>query len=212
MDIHGFYRPFLRHFRTLRMRRFYQRFGITVKTRILDVGGTGLNWSFCPFRPSLTFLNLRHPPKEDRNVGEWVIADGRYLPFKDRAFEIVYSNSVIEHLGDRASQQIFAQEIARVGIRYFVQTPNKRFPIEPHLLTPFIHYFIFYLPRSLQCYLLRYFTLWGWITHPTLWECERFLQEVRLLDEHELRRLFPDAEIWRERFLGLTKSLIAIKL
>lgn len=124
----------------------------------------------------------------------------------------MYSNSVIEHLGDLVSQQTFAKEIARVGIRYYVQTPNKRFPIEPHLLTPLIHYFLPYLPRSLQRYLLRYFTLWGWITRPTVQECERFLREVRLLDEYELQLLFPDAEIRRERFLGLTKSLIAIKL
>lgn len=45
-----------------------------------------------------------------------------------------------------------------------------------------------------------------------VWECERFLREVRLLDEHELRRLFPDAKIQRERFLGMTKSLVASKL
>ncbi|MEO0069888.1 MAG: iron dependent repressor, metal binding and dimerization domain protein [candidate division WOR-3 bacterium] len=73
---------------------------------------------------------------------------------------------------------MFAKEIARVGIRYYVQTPNKRFPIEPHLLTPLIHYFLPYLPRSLQRQLLRYFTLWGWITRPTVQECERFLREV----------------------------------
>lgn len=134
------------------------------------------------------------------------------MPFKDAAFEVVYSNSVIEHLGDWASQQTFAKEIARVGIRYYVQTPNKRFPIEPHLLTPLIHYFLHFLPRSLQRFLLRYFTLWGWVTCPMVWECERFLREVRLLDEHELRRLFPDAKIQRERFLGMTKSLVASKL
>lgn len=210
MNIHSLYRPFLRHFCIRRMRDFYRQFGITPTTRVLDVGGTGFNWSLCPFQPNLTFLNLR-PPREE--AGEkWIIADGRYLPFKDASFEVVYSNSVIEHLGDLVSQQTFAKEIARVGIRYYVQTPNKRFPIEPHLLTPLIHYFLPYLPRSLQRYLLRYFTLWGWITRPTVQECERFLREVRLLDEYELQLLFPDAEIRRERFLGPIKSLIAIKL
>lgn len=96
----------------------------------------------------------------------------------------------------------------RFGIKYFVQTPNKWFPVEPHLLTPFIHY----LPKSLQRRLLRNFTVWGLVTRPTVWECENFLREIRLLGYKEFRRLFPKAEIRRERFLGWTKSLIAIKL
>jgi len=138
----------------------------------------------------------------------WIIADGRHLPFKDKAFDIIYSNSVIEHLGDFASQQAFAREIARVGMRYYVQTPNKWFPVEPHLLTPFIHY----LPKSVQKRFLRHFTIWGLVTRPTVEQCDSFLQEVRLLDKQELKQLFPDSEIWGERVLGLTKSLVALKI
>jgi len=146
--------------------------------------------------------------RERENAVAWVIADGRYLPFKDGAFDITYSNSVIEHLGDFASQQAFAREIARVGIHYYVQTPNRRFPIEPHLITPVIHY----LPKSAQKRLLRNFTIWGLVTRPTARQCDDFMQEVRLLDERELGQLFPEAEIWHERVLGVTKSLIAVKI
>ena len=94
------------------------------------------------------------------------------------------------------------------GTAYFVQTPNKWFPVEPHLITPLIHY----LPKTVQKRLLRNFTIWGLVTRPTDQQCENFVREVRLLDERELRQLFPDAEIWHERVLGLTKSLIAVRI
>ena len=207
MDIHSLYRPFLRHFRTKRMQRFCRLFGLTEVTQVLDVGGGFFNWSLVPTVPSLTIVNL-YLPRARENSFAWVIADGRNLPFKDGAFDITYSNSVVEHLGDFASQQAFARESARVGVRYYVQTPNKRFPVEPHLITPLIHY----LPKTVQKRLLRNFTIWGLVIRPTAQQCDNFLREVRLLDERELRQLFPEAEIWHERVLGLTKSLIAVKI
>jgi hypothetical protein len=40
---------------------------------------------------------------------------------------------------------------------------------------------------------------------------EAFLDEVRLLTLDEMRVLFPDCTILRERFLGWTKSYIAVR-
>jgi SAM-dependent methyltransferase len=207
MNIHRLYRPFLRHFRTKRMRRFYRFFGLTEATRVLDAGGDFFNWSTVSTTPSLTIVNL-YPPREREHSTVWVIADGRHLPFKDGAFDITYSNSVVEHLGDFTSQQAFAIEVSRVASRYYVQTPNKWFPVEPHLFTPLVHY----LPKTVQKRLLRNFTVWGLVTRPAVQQRDDFLREVRLLDERELRQLFPDADIWHERVLGLTKSLIAVKI
>ena len=204
MNIHDLYRPFLKYFRKKRMQQFWKQFQLNSATRILDVGGDPFNWSLLSKRqPQLTFTNLYAVQSEHNRV----IGDGKHLPFKDGAFDIVYSNSVIEHLGDIESQRSFADECQRVGRRYYVQTPNRWFPVEPHLIMPFIHYF----PKSVRRYLLRNFTIWGLVTRPTSQQCEQFLHEVRLLDKQELRKLFPDAEIWHERFLGLTKSLIAVK-
>jgi hypothetical protein len=93
-----------------------------------------------------------------------------------------------------------------VGRRYYVQTPSRWFPIEPHLMTPLIHY----LPRRIQRKLLRNFTVWGVLVRPTPEGCDAFLRDIRLMTAGELRRLFPAAEIWRERALGLVKSLIAV--
>jgi methyltransferase family protein len=206
MTIHDLYRPFLHYFRRRRMQWLQERFRITGETRILDVGGFLFNWSLIPVRPRLTILNLDSPGKTEE-AATWVIADARSMPFQDGTFEIVYSNSVIEHLGDFANQQKFAQEIERVGLRYYVQTPNRWFPVEPHLITPLIHF----LPRTWQARLLRNFTVWGLVTRPSREQCAGFLEEVALLDYRKMRSLFPGAEIRRERFLGFTKSLIAVK-
>ena len=74
-------------------------------------------------------------------------------------------------------------------------------------MTPFIHY----LPRSWQRPLLRRCTVWGVLHHPTPEGCDDFLRDIRLLDTDDVRRLFPDAEVWKERFLGLLKSVIAVR-
>jgi hypothetical protein len=123
-----------------------------------------------------------------------VIADGRRLPFKDGSFDLVYSNAVIEHVGDFESQRRFAAECRRVGVGYYVQTPNRRFPVEVHLMRPFVHW----LPRRVQERMLHRRKSW-------------FLREIRLLDRGEMRSLFDDAEIWHERVLGVSKSLIAVR-
>jgi hypothetical protein len=188
------------------MRQFYEQFRITSSIKILDVGGSEFNWLLLRDVPNLTILNLQMPKDRERNVA-WIIADARCLPFKAKAFDVVYSNSVIEHLGKFDDQKIFASECRRAGIQYCIQTPNKRFPIEPHLITPFIHY----LPKSIQRLLLRNFTLWGLITRPSQYACDTFLDEVCLLNERELQRLFPDAKIWHERVLGFSKSITAVK-
>ena len=206
MDFHELIRPVLRHFRTKRMRLFRDRFRLTPQSRVLDVGGFLYNWSLLPERPRLTIVNLVALGVEGPGVA-WVVADGRRLPFKDRAFDIVYSNSVIEHVGDFDDKRLFAMECGRVGVSYYVQTPNRRFPVEPHLVTPLIHW----LPIECQRRLLRNFTVRGLISRPTVEECEELLR-IRLLGQEEMRVLFPDGEIWHERVMGMTKSLIAVRI
>lgn len=200
MNIHDIYAIFARYFRTKRMRSFQKEFDVKPNTKVLDVGGSDFNWKLLPDLPKPIMVNL-YTAKSD---SLYVVADGRYLPFRDKSFDIVYSNSVIEHLRTIENQQLFADECRRVGRRYYVQTPNKFFPVEPHFLTPIIHYF----PKEIQKKLIRY-TILALLT--TTNEANKMLEEVRLLDKNELQNLFPDAEIWHERFLGLTKSLIAVR-
>lgn len=201
----------LRHFRSRRMRRFARTFAIGNETRILDVGGTPFNWAFLGATPRVTILNMPRAQEAWDSRFTCVFGDGRRLPFADESFDIVFSNSVIEHVGDWESQRQFAQEIARVGRAYWVQTPNRGFPVEPHLMTPFLHY----LPRAWQASIARRFTVWALIARPSgdRWKfyIEHYLRDIRLLDAGEMQQLFPDAEIVQERLGGMTKALIGVK-
>ena len=186
---------------------FEQQFNLSPDRRVLDVGGYPFNWSLIPVKPQLFYVNL-HEFAIQKNNEQLILADGRFLPFKNESIDIGYSNSVIEHLGNFESQHLFATECKRVGKSYYVQTPNRRFPIEPHLITPFIHW----LPRDVQKRLLRYFTVWGLVAKPSRQERDQFMNTTCLLSEKELRELFPEAEIWYERVVGLKKSLMAVRL
>lgn len=201
-DLH---RPLARYFRSRRLRRFAETFALRTSTTVLDLGGDEYYWEWLPQAPVVTIANLE---SRDLRPGSrsWVQADGRRLPFVDRAFDIVFCNSVVEHLPGRASRQELAAEIARVGRAYCVQTPNRWFPVEAHTLTPGFQF----LPRSWQARLARNFTVWGWIERPGRAEARGFVENVRLLSAKELARLFPAADIERERFLGLTKSVLAV--
>lgn len=191
------------------MQKFENLFNIFDLTTILDVGGTTYNWRFINSQPKITIVNISPLRDWDDHKEQFifVIVDGTALSFKDRSFDIAYSNSVIEHLGTWENQEKFAQEIGRVGKAYYVQTPAKEFLFEPHLLTPFIHW----LPKNFQSRLLRNFTLWGIITRPSHEYIDQFLNETRMLTFHEFQSLFQDAEIIREKFLFFTKSYIAVK-
>jgi len=194
------------------MRLFQQTFAITSRTRILDVGGSPFIWQFSTVTPDLTFINFPSAlqPRSDRL--RQVAGDGRMLPFRDAAFDIVFSNSVIEHVGDRADQRRFAEEVARVGRHYWVQTPNRRSPIELHLMLPFIHH----LPKSWQRSIVNRFTIWELLVRPTkeqrAFYIDHFLNELNLLAARDLQSLFPDSKIVSERVFGMPKSLIAVRL
>ena len=209
MDVHRAYGILMRGFRRRRMRAFERRFGSQEATTILDVGGTRFNWGLIDAKSRITLLNLSVPPDVDELPANFtcVVGSATRLEFEDGSFDVGFSNSVIEHLASWERQESFAREIRRVGRSLWVQTPARRFFVEPHLITPFVHY----LPKRWQRRLLRNFTVWGWLARPSQEAVDRFLAETRLLDHEEMRRLFPDCEIRRERFLGFTKSYVAVR-
>jgi hypothetical protein len=206
MKMSRIYSPLSLYFRRKRMRKFVDLFSVKDSDHIIDVGGYPFNWTLIDIKPKILMVNLEDETWEEGNLKK-VMGDGRSLEFNDNSFDIAYSNSVIEHVGCYGDQLAFAREISRVGYRYYVQTPNRWFFVEPHLLTVFITY----LPRSILRKLVRYCSVWGLIMKPTQEQVDDFLGGLCLLDYSEMRKLFPDAEILRERFFGITKSLIATR-
>ena len=93
----------------------------------------------------------------------------------------------------------------------FLSAPNRWFPVEQHLLTPFVHW----LPRAWQRTIVPRFNLWSLLVRVTpdrrRFYIEHYLSDVRLLSLDEVRRLFPDARVIRERVCGVTKSFVAVK-
>ena len=200
-----------RYFRSRRMRLFESTFPITGETRILDVGGSPAIWRFARVQPRLISLNLATAiEKSEGNRVLHVGGDGCALPFRDQSFDIVFSNSVIEHVGSLENQRRFASEVVRVGRRYWVQTPNRRGPFEMHAMLPFVHH----LPKAWQRTVIERFTVWELLARPTedqkRYFYEHVLADLLLVDGAEMRALFPGAQVLEERFLGVPKGLIAI--
>jgi len=189
----------------LRQRR-YQLFldlcHVRPEEKILDVGAGGGN-ALERFNTTNPIVAVDLAPKANGSYLEApnvtvAVADGTALPYGDGEFPVIFSNSVIEHV-PKELQPRFAAEVGRVGRRYFVQTPNRYFPIEPHYQLPLFQF----LPRNAQQWLNRHFTLG--------WREKGFWEDVQLLSARDMKRLFPDAEIHRERYFGLTKSLMAVR-
>lgn len=172
---------------------------------ILDVGGTEDFWVNRNYNKKedvkITLLNLKTIITNYNNITS-IIGDATDLSlFKKNHFDIVFSNSVIEHLHNFKNQQKMAQEVQRVGVYHFIQTPNKYFLIEPHFLLPLFQF----LPKSLKYLLLTKTKL----SRGKKWNkkfAKEYIQEIRLLSLKEMKYLFPNSKNKTERFLGMSKS------
>lgn len=182
---------------------------------IVDVGGEKNYWNIVPYRyleeydVRITIVNLPSSSFSDEDDRfRFVAADGCDLScFDDNSFHIAHSNSVIEHVGRWDRMVKFSKEIRRVAPRYFVQTPNYWFPIEPHWMFPFFHW----LPQPIRIWLVLNFSLGHWTKATGVDAAVRQVEEANLLNKRMLAELFKDAQIYTERFLLLPKSLMAIK-
>lgn len=180
----------------------------TLPIRILDVGGLQSYWINMGFQEDemfhITLVNLVAEQTSFSNI-VGISGDATNLSkFKDDEFDIVFSNSVIEHLYNYSNQQKMSEEVIRVGRYHFIQTPNRHFIIEPHYLLPFFQY----LPKKLKYQILVKTRLsrgikWGKDN------AGQYIKEIRLITINEMKRLFPQSIIYKEKFCGLTKSFTA---
>ncbi len=186
--------------------------------RVLDIGGTEVYWRALDYdwlrenKVEITLLNVSIEvskiSKDNEDIFTAVVGDGCALEYPDAEFDLCFSNSVIEHVGDFAQMCNFAKETKRVARSYYCQTPNFWFPIEPHFLFFGFHF----LPEPVRVSLLRRFSLGFHARERDVLDAWRVVQSARLIDLTAFSALFDDARIERERFLFLfTKSMIAVR-
>lgn len=182
------------------------------RCRVLDIGGNVEYWQgledLWRDRPvHFTLVNLTAETAPD---GRFVCLSGNACDlsqFGDNAFDVVHSNSVIEHVGLWSSQRRMAQEVRRLAPRYFVQTPNFWFPFEPHFRLPFIHW----LPDACRTAIVMRHACGFYPRACCVDEAWQIVEDARLLSAKAMSVLFPDATIERERFGFVTKSLVAVR-
>lgn len=192
-----------------RMNKFLPYFKNEIKRNldrvsILDVGGEARFWEvvddFFVTSSDITLLNLESAQCTNQHKHMRSVV-GNALDLKsydENSMNLVFSNSVLEHVGDWDSITKMVSEMKRVGEHFYLQTPNKYFPIDAHYSVPFLQFF----PRKIQIKVLSN------KRKCTLIEAERYISDLHLLTYKEMKRLFPECKIRRERFMGMTKSFI----
>lgn len=198
-----------------RMRRwtmFRNAFPGIERMRVLDLGGTVDTWRRSPVRPAqVIVLNLYEPGEPDENSivplrgDACQAADVLAKADVDTSFDVVFSNSLIEHVGGHARRLELARQVRELAPRHWVQTPYRHFPLEPHWLFPGMQY----MPAWAR---VKIATHWP-LVHSRPANADEARQQVlwtELVSITEMREYFPTSAILRERVLGLTKSLIAL--
>lgn len=179
--------------------------------KIIDIGGTLSYWEqrgwLNKMGVYITIINLHTDEIADGNI---TVKSGNALDlseYSDKFFDVAYSNSVIEHLYDLDKQLQMAKEVQRIAKSFWIQTPNYWFPIEPHFHIPGWQW----LPKKIRVALLMRIRC-GWRGPVNdRKEAEELVNEVRLMTMREFRMIFPDVNLWKEKFFGLNKSLVAYK-
>jgi hypothetical protein len=174
------------------------------ETTVLDVGADELGFGEGDGCGTLNFFEERYPwPERITALGlhdgagfreryphiPYVQGDACALPFSDGSFDVVFSNAVIEHVGDGERQRKLVSEAIRVARRVFITTPNRRFPVEVHTRLPLVHW----LPDELAHEVYRAVG-------------KDFATDVHLLTRRSFEALFPG----RVRIVSLGLTLVAI--
>ncbi|HWA33083.1 MAG TPA: class I SAM-dependent methyltransferase [Cyclobacteriaceae bacterium] len=195
-------------FRKKRFKFFEQKLEELARpVNILDIGGTVSFWVNEGYHKridvKITIINIRVEETGYPNI-HVVQGDACDLSqFKEKQFDIAFSNSLIEHLFTKENQQKMAREAMRVAKNYFIQTPNKYFPIEPHFKFPLFQF----MPKWLQVFLQTRTHLINGVKYDRDY-AESVVEEIKLLSRAEMEKLFPQGEVYVETFIGLPKSFV----
>lgn len=195
--------------RAARWERMGRLFPGIAGMEVVDLGGTAEMWLRAPLRPRHVHLVNLEPHPED--LPGWITAENADVTDAGVAaglgtYDLVFSNSTIEHVGGLSQRRRFAAAVEGLAPLHWVQTPYRYFPVEPHFVAPGFQF----LPLAARARLVRRWPL----THSRPGSAQEGMDAVigiELLSRTEMRYLFPRSELLGERVLGVTKSLISVR-
>ena len=212
-SIRTIYSVIFRIWREKRYQMFLDRIQPKSNESVLDVGGEPDTWTARP-QPVDRVLCVNvfeyqwNPADFPHHRVETVLGDGCNLKDADQSYPIVFSNSVIEHVGDLERQKQFAKEVRRVGQRLWIQTPAFECPLEPHFMLPLGHW----MPVALRTFVVRWFSPWAWLERVDKAKVDRTIAYTQLLTRKQMLELFPDCQLLTERMFWIfPKSYIAVR-
>jgi hypothetical protein len=194
----------------IRQRRnetFKRTFPNLAEMRVLDLGGTAVSWRVTGLRArSVTIVNLDDAPEPEEPWLEYVRGDACVGGFGK--YDLVFSNSLMEHLGGHARRRQFADVVRESAPSWWVQTPYRYFPIEPHWVFPGFQF----MPFRTRLFISQH---WSMLHTPACKDrtaAEELVASVELISATEMRSYFPASEIWFERIAGVPKSLVSLRV
>jgi len=180
--------------------------------KILDIGGEINYWKQIGWKSNLCtiyLLNLESPfGNEDLPGFVRITGNALELPFEEGEVDLIFSNSVIEHVGSYSNQALFAQEVKRVCKRYIIQTPSLWFPLEPHSLIPLFQF----IPHAVRALLIMLFNINYFPKQQTYQKALAISNSTLMFTHQRFRKLFPEGAIYTETLLGIPKSYTVVKM
>jgi hypothetical protein len=186
-----------------------RRFPALADMRVIDLGGVTRVWSQAPVQPrEVTVLNT-FPQEERADFIRTVVGDACDPPpsVRGQRWDLVYCNSVIEHVGGHWRRTALADSVHTLGDHHWVQTPYRFFPLEPHWLFPGLQF----LPARARANVTLRWPLGAYRRVHERDQAVRWSLDTELLSRTEMQHYFPDSDIVSERIGPLVKSLISVR-
>lgn len=189
-----------------------ENFAGQAEITIVDFGGIEGFWKAVGLdylrekNMKITLVNLSEYEIENKDIFVSIASDARYYTAETK-FDICFSNSCIEHVGQMQDMISFRDAVQNVAKTYFIQTPSYHFPIEPHFVSVGWHW----LPKTLRVFLIKRMSIGHFDQGKDVLDSYVIIESCYLLSRKIFKALFFDGRIENEKLLFLTKSFIAIR-
>lgn len=193
--------------RQKRTEEFKRTFPDLADMRVLDLGGTAVSWRVNGLRArSVTIVNLDEVGDPQEDWLEYVRGDACAGGFGK--FDLVFSNSLMEHLGGHTRRRQFADVVRESAPSWWIQTPYRYFPIEPHWVFPGFQF----MPFRTRVFISQHWSMLHMPAEKDRTSAEELVASVELISASEMRSYFPNSQIWFERIAGVPKSIVSLRV